>query len=128
MSELALSANCSAVKTLLVLDCCLCSQIFQEFKSTDMKYKSRLRSRISNLKDQKNPELRRNVLCGDILPQRIACMTAEVSCCFICTRLFLLRFDSDPLEAVFLIMTVKREFYLFFANLIFHKMDGCLHT
>uniref|UniRef100_A0A3Q3K0L5 Transcription elongation factor n=1 Tax=Monopterus albus TaxID=43700 RepID=A0A3Q3K0L5_MONAL len=51
--------------------------IFQEFKSTDMKYKTRLRSRISNLKDQKNPELRRNVLCGNISPQRIACMTAE---------------------------------------------------
>ncbi|XP_040007771.1 transcription elongation factor A protein 2 isoform X5 [Xiphias gladius] len=52
-------------------------QIFQEFKSTDMKYKTRLRSRISNLKDQKNPDLRRNVLCGNISPQRIACMTAE---------------------------------------------------
>ncbi|KAM7411184.1 hypothetical protein PAMA_021254 [Pampus argenteus] len=52
-------------------------QIFQEFKSTDMKYKSRLRSRISNLKDQKNPDLRRNVLCGNISPQRIACMTAD---------------------------------------------------
>ncbi|XP_063321404.1 transcription elongation factor A protein 2 isoform X3 [Pelmatolapia mariae] len=52
-------------------------QIFQEFKSTDMKYKTRLRSRISNLKDQKNPELRRNVLCGNISPHRIACMTAE---------------------------------------------------
>ncbi|XP_023248690.1 transcription elongation factor A protein 2 isoform X2 [Seriola lalandi dorsalis] len=52
-------------------------QIFQEFKSTDMKYKSRLRSRISNLKDQKNPDLRRNVLCGNISPQRIASMTAE---------------------------------------------------
>ncbi|KAK7883881.1 hypothetical protein WMY93_027004 [Mugilogobius chulae] len=36
--------------------------IYQEFKCTDMKYKTRLRSRISNLKDQKNPELRRNVL------------------------------------------------------------------
>ncbi|XP_055366485.1 transcription elongation factor A protein 2 [Betta splendens] len=52
-------------------------QIFQEFKSTDMKYKARLRSRISNLKDQKNPELRRNVLCGNISAQRIASMTAE---------------------------------------------------
>ncbi|KAG7214305.1 hypothetical protein INR49_023164 [Caranx melampygus] len=51
--------------------------IFQEFKSTDMKYKSRLRSRISNLKDQKNPDLRRNVLCGNISPERIASMTAE---------------------------------------------------
>ncbi|XP_024149732.1 transcription elongation factor A protein 2 [Oryzias melastigma] len=52
-------------------------QIFQEFKSTDMKYKARLRSRISNLKDQKNPDLRRNVLCGNISAQRIASMTAE---------------------------------------------------
>ncbi|KAG7519982.1 transcription elongation factor A protein 2-like isoform X1 [Solea senegalensis] len=51
--------------------------IFQEFKSTDMKYKTRLRSRISNLKDQKNPDLRRNVLCGNISPQRIASMSAE---------------------------------------------------
>ncbi|XP_071391971.1 transcription elongation factor A protein 2 [Centroberyx affinis] len=51
--------------------------IFQEFKSTDIKYKSRLRSRISNLKDQKNPDLRRNVLCGNISPERIASMTAE---------------------------------------------------
>ncbi|KAJ0064697.1 hypothetical protein NL108_011906, partial [Boleophthalmus pectinirostris] len=53
------------------------SQIYQEFKSTDTKYKSRLRSRISNLKDQKNPDLRRNVLCGHIGPQRIASMSAE---------------------------------------------------
>ncbi|XP_055022422.1 transcription elongation factor A protein 2 [Boleophthalmus pectinirostris] len=52
-------------------------QIYQEFKSTDTKYKSRLRSRISNLKDQKNPDLRRNVLCGHIGPQRIASMSAE---------------------------------------------------
>ncbi|XP_028265689.1 transcription elongation factor A protein 2 isoform X2 [Parambassis ranga] len=52
-------------------------QIFQEFKSTDIKYKTRLRSRISNLKDQKNPDLRRNVLSGDISPERIATMSAE---------------------------------------------------
>lgn len=52
-------------------------RIFQDFKSTDMKYKSRLRSRISNLKDQKNPELRRNVLCGNISAERIATMSAE---------------------------------------------------
>ncbi|XP_070824849.1 transcription elongation factor A protein 2 [Chaetodon trifascialis] len=52
-------------------------EIFQEFKVTDVKYKTRLRSRISNLKDQKNPDLRRNVLCGNISPRRIASMTAE---------------------------------------------------
>ncbi|XP_041701325.1 transcription elongation factor A protein 2 isoform X2 [Coregonus clupeaformis] len=51
--------------------------IYQEFKSTDQKYKSRLRSRISNLKDQKNPDLRRNVLAGNISADRIANMAAE---------------------------------------------------
>ncbi|GAA6108464.1 transcription elongation factor A protein 1 isoform X1 [Tachysurus ichikawai] len=42
-----------------------------------MKYKNRVRSRISNLKDMKNPNLRRNVLCGNVPPDRIAKMTAE---------------------------------------------------
>ncbi|XP_066060708.1 transcription elongation factor A protein 3 isoform X3 [Chamaea fasciata] len=51
--------------------------IFQELKSTDMKYRNRVRSRISNLKDPKNPGLRRNVLCGAIEPSLIARMTAE---------------------------------------------------
>lgn len=51
--------------------------IFVEFKNTDMKYKNRVRSRISNLKDAKNPNLRRNVLCGNVSPERIAKMTAE---------------------------------------------------
>ncbi|NXO27985.1 TCEA3 protein, partial [Cisticola juncidis] len=48
-----------------------------ELKSTDMKYRNRVRSRISNLKDPKNPGLRRNVLCGAIGPSLIARMTAE---------------------------------------------------
>ncbi|NXA65163.1 TCEA3 protein, partial [Mohoua ochrocephala] len=43
----------------------------------DMKYRNRVRSRISNLKDPKNPGLRRNVLCGAIEPGLIARMTAE---------------------------------------------------
>uniref|UniRef100_A0A8V5GEA1 Transcription elongation factor n=1 Tax=Melopsittacus undulatus TaxID=13146 RepID=A0A8V5GEA1_MELUD len=49
----------------------------RDLKSTDMKYRNRVRSRISNLKDPKNPSLRRNVLCGAILPSLIARMTAE---------------------------------------------------
>ncbi|KAG7477902.1 hypothetical protein MATL_G00074380 [Megalops atlanticus] len=61
----------------LFLDRGLDPRIFREFRSTDAKYKSRLRSRISNLKDKKNPDLRRNVLCGSITPDRIASMTAE---------------------------------------------------
>ncbi|NWU85133.1 TCEA3 protein, partial [Onychorhynchus coronatus] len=44
---------------------------------TDMKYRNRVRSRISNLKDPKNPGLRRNVLGGAIEPALIARMTAE---------------------------------------------------
>ncbi|XP_057691433.1 transcription elongation factor A protein 3 isoform X2 [Corythoichthys intestinalis] len=51
--------------------------IYQEIKATDMKYKNRVRSRISNLKDPKNPGLRRNVLAGSIDLNRIATMSAE---------------------------------------------------
>ncbi|XP_018603536.1 transcription elongation factor A protein 1 isoform X2 [Scleropages formosus] len=51
--------------------------IFQELKNTDTKYKNRVRSRIANLKDLKNPNLRRNVLCGNVPPDRMAKMTAE---------------------------------------------------
>ncbi|XP_073487704.1 transcription elongation factor A protein 1 isoform X1 [Aquarana catesbeiana] len=51
--------------------------VFQEFKNTDAKYKNRVRSRIANLKDGKNPNLRRNVLCGNISPIVFAKMSAE---------------------------------------------------
>ncbi|XP_050170100.1 transcription elongation factor A protein 2 isoform X1 [Myiozetetes cayanensis] len=51
--------------------------IYQDVKNTDMKYKNRVRSRISNLKDSKNPELKKNVLCGAITPEQIAVMTSE---------------------------------------------------
>uniref|UniRef100_H9G9U8 Transcription elongation factor n=1 Tax=Anolis carolinensis TaxID=28377 RepID=H9G9U8_ANOCA len=51
--------------------------LWMELKGTDMKYRNRVRSRISNLKDPKNPGLRRNVLCGAISAGRIAKMTAE---------------------------------------------------
>lgn len=63
-------------------DCeCLAGQIeeciFRDVGNTDMKYKNRVRSRLSNLKDAKNPGLRRKVLCGAITPQQIAVMTSE---------------------------------------------------
>ncbi|XP_063088654.1 transcription elongation factor A protein 3-like [Cavia porcellus] len=51
--------------------------IYRELKSTDMKYRNRVRSRISNLKDPKNPGLRRNVLSGAISTGLIAKMMAE---------------------------------------------------
>lgn len=56
----------------------LLPHVYQEIKATDMKYKNRIRSRISNLKDPKNPNLRKNVLAGAIELSRIATMTAEV--------------------------------------------------
>ncbi|KFV00067.1 Transcription elongation factor A protein 2, partial [Tauraco erythrolophus] len=58
-----------------LLDCRV--RIYQDVKNTDMKYKNRVRSRISNLKDSKNPELKKNVLCGAITPEQIAVMTSE---------------------------------------------------
>lgn len=54
--------------------------IFQEFGKPEAGYKNRLRSRIYNLKDSKNPQLRENVLRGAITPQKMAVMTSEVSC------------------------------------------------
>lgn len=51
--------------------------IFSEFKNTDMRYKNRVRSRIANLKDVKNPTLRTNFRIGAITAARLAVMTAE---------------------------------------------------
>lgn len=51
--------------------------IYQEFRNTDQQYKNRVRSRVYNLKDSKNPMLRENFLQGNIPPKRLACMTAE---------------------------------------------------
>ncbi|TWW79425.1 Transcription elongation factor A protein 3 [Takifugu flavidus] len=59
-----------------ILDSTL-AHIYQEIKATDMKYKNRVRSRISNLKDPKNPGLRKNVLAGTLALSRIASMSAE---------------------------------------------------
>lgn len=51
--------------------------IFLEFKNTDMRYKNRIRSRVANLKDPKNPALRTNYLGGAITAQKLAKMTPE---------------------------------------------------
>lgn len=51
--------------------------IFQKFKSTNPKYKNQIRSRVFNLRDKKNPELRENVLCGTITEEKFAVMTSE---------------------------------------------------
>ncbi|XP_036281754.1 transcription elongation factor A protein 2 isoform X2 [Pipistrellus kuhlii] len=67
----AISADCESLSA-QIEEC-----IFRDVGNTDMKYKNRVRSRIANLKDAKNPDLRRNVLCGTITPQQIAVMTSE---------------------------------------------------
>lgn len=51
--------------------------IYKEFRNTDMGYKNRIRSRVYNLKDTKNPQLKLNVLGGLVLPKKIANMTSE---------------------------------------------------
>lgn len=51
--------------------------IFLEFKNTDMRYKNRVRSRVANLKDSKNPTLRTNFISGAITAQQLAKMTPE---------------------------------------------------
>lgn len=51
--------------------------IYNEFHNTDMKYKNRIRSRVANLKDPKNPNLRMNYLIGALPASRLAVMTAE---------------------------------------------------
>lgn len=56
--------------------------IYKELRDTGVKYRNRIRSRISNLKDLKNPNLRKNVLLGIITPDRLAVLSAEVSLFF----------------------------------------------
>ncbi|CAH1645073.1 unnamed protein product [Spodoptera littoralis] len=51
--------------------------IYAEFKNTDMRYRNRVRSRVANLKDPKNPTLRTNFLNGVISASRLAKMTPE---------------------------------------------------
>uniref|UniRef100_A0A1B6CUU0 Transcription elongation factor n=1 Tax=Clastoptera arizonana TaxID=38151 RepID=A0A1B6CUU0_9HEMI len=51
--------------------------IFQEFHNTDNRYKNRVRSRVANLKDTKNPQLRMNFIVGALPASKLAVMTAE---------------------------------------------------
>lgn len=51
--------------------------IFGEFRETNMRYKNRIRSRVANLKDAKNPALRTNFISGAITAQQLAKMVPE---------------------------------------------------
>lgn len=53
------------------------SAIFTIFGVTDPKYKHRVRTRVMNLRDINNPDLRINVFMGHVRPERLANMTSE---------------------------------------------------
>lgn len=46
-------------------------------KRTDMAYKNKLRSLYLNLRDKKNPTLRKRVVNGEITPQRLSAMSTQ---------------------------------------------------
>ena len=53
--------------------------IFSEYRDTGMKYKSQVRSRVSNLGDLKNPTFRQAVINGHLPPSKVAVMKTDVS-------------------------------------------------
>lgn len=50
--------------------------LFAEFNGTDVKYKTKFRSKYLNLKDRTNPHLRNTLLDGSLTPARFCAMTA----------------------------------------------------
>ena len=52
-------------------------------KGTNNKYKNRIRSRISNLGDLKNPGLKQRVISGEISIETISTMSTEVILIFV---------------------------------------------
>nr|CAH8869080.1 unnamed protein product [Trichobilharzia regenti] len=53
------------------------TSIYDLFNNTDTKYKQRVRTRVMNLRDSNNPNLRLNVLMGHVSPEKLASMTSE---------------------------------------------------
>ncbi|XP_064382246.1 transcription elongation factor A protein 1-like [Halichondria panicea] len=51
--------------------------IFSEYRDTGMKYKSQVRSRVSNLGDLKNPTFRQAVINGHLPPSKVAVMKTD---------------------------------------------------
>lgn len=77
-AEITFTVYALHTATLYLFPWLLCQGIFQQFKDTNMKYKQRVRSRVSNLRDAKNPLLKVKVLSGEISPERFATMPTEV--------------------------------------------------
>ena len=53
------------------------STLFDVHRGVNDKYKAAVRSRVFNLRDKKNQELRDNILTGAIKPARFAVMTSD---------------------------------------------------
>ncbi|KAF8424540.1 transcription factor S-II, central domain-containing protein [Tirmania nivea] len=51
--------------------------VYTASKRTDQAYKTKIRSLYLNLKDKKNPYLRRRVINGDLSPERLSTMTSQ---------------------------------------------------
>eukprot|EP00099_Drosophila_melanogaster_P017135 NP_573049.2 uncharacterized protein Dmel_CG8117 [Drosophila melanogaster] len=51
--------------------------IYGDLNGCKVKYKNRIRSRLANLRDPKNPELRQKFLLGQITPEELSKMTPE---------------------------------------------------
>lgn len=60
-----------------VLAAAIEDHIYEEFNDTDAKYKNRVKSRVMNIRDAENPQLKKNILEGSITPDRIAKMTPK---------------------------------------------------
>ena len=52
--------------------------IFDTYKrQVSKEYKAKVRTLLFNLKDPKNPDLRRRVLCGEVPPEVLVVLTSE---------------------------------------------------
>ena len=52
--------------------------IYKMFKEPNVKYKNRIKSRVMNLRDKRNSNLKKLIIAGDVSAERFAKMTSEV--------------------------------------------------
>ena len=81
--------------------------IFNVFMNSGPNYKQRVRTRVMNLRDTNNVELRLNVLAGSVSAEKLAVMSSEV--------IFIVGIDS--LDIVFVLS--KNDSVVFFLKIYF---------